>query len=209
VSKGQPASAIREAHAAGQRAFGENYVQELVRKASELADLEGIVWHAIGRLQRNKARDVARIAGVVHTVDRAELAEELDRRVASASAAPSAAATAAPERRLQVLVEVNVSGEESKGGCAPDELGAILDVIARSKHLDLRGLMTIPPDADDPESARPVFAALRALRDRHGGAARLPDLSMGMSHDFAIAIAEGATLVRVGTAIFGRRNVAD
>ncbi len=195
VSKGQPSEAIRAAHAAGQREFGENYVQELTRKAGELADLDGVVWHAIGRLQRNKARDVARVARWVHTIDRAEIARELDRR-------------APPETTLVVLVEVNVGGEAQKGGCAPGELGALLDELARCARLRVAGLMTVPPEAEDPEGARRFFAELRALRDRHGGAAVLPELSMGMSHDFEVAIAEGATIVRVGTAIFGPRPQA-
>jgi PLP dependent protein len=192
VSKGQAASAIRAAHAAGQRDFGENYVQELASKAGELADLEGITWHAIGRIQRNKARDVMKIAAFVHTVDRPELARELEHR------GPEGA-------RRSALVEVNVGSEPQKGGCAPAELATLLDVLAGCRHLHVVGLMTIPPETEDAEGARPFFAALRELRDRHGGPAALPELSMGMSHDFEIAIAEGATLVRVGTAIFGPR----
>lgn len=192
VGKGQPPAAIRAAHAAGQRDFGENYVQELARKAVELSDLEAIRWHAIGRIQRNKAREVIRLARFIHTVDRAELARELDRR--------------APDgERRSVLVEVNLGGEAQKGGCAPGELGALLEEIRGCPRLEVVGLMTVPPDTADAEGARPHFAALRALRDRHGGPAALPELSMGMSHDFEIAIAEGATLVRVGTAIFGPR----
>lgn len=194
VSKGQPAEAIRAAHAAGQRDFGENYAQELLEKAEALADLDGLVWHAIGRLQRNKAKFVARAAQVVHSVDRAELAVELDRR------------SAALGRKLPILLEVNVGGEETKGGCAPGDLGPLLDEVARCAHLQPIGLMTIAPFFDDPADVRPYFAALRALRDAHGGPAALPELSMGMSHDFEAAIAEGATLVRVGTAIFGPRG---
>ena len=193
VSKNKPPEAIRAAYAAGQRAFGENYAQELLQKAEALRDLDGIVWHFIGRLQRNKARQVVEVARVVHTVDRAELAAELGKRAAAAGA------------RVRVLVEVNVSGEASKGGCAPGELNAVLAAVAVEPSLEAAGLMTIPPDTDDPEQARPFFAALRALRDQHGGAAALPELSMGMTHDFPVAIAEGATIVRVGTAIFGAR----
>lgn len=194
VSKGQPAEAIRAAHAAGQRDFGENYAQELLEKAEALADLDGLVWHAIGRLQRNKAKLVVRAAQVVHSVDRAELAVELDRR------------TAALGRKLPVLLEINVGGEATKGGCAPGDLGPLLDEVARCPHLQPIGLMTIAPFLDDPADVRPFFAELRALRDAHGGPAALPELSMGMSHDFEAAIAEGATLVRVGTAIFGPRG---
>lgn len=195
VSKTKSIALIRAAYAAGQREFGENYAQELSQKAEALADLDGLRWHFIGRLQRNKAKQIASTprCGYVHTVDRVELASELGKRAAAAGTL------------LRVLVEVNVSGEQSKGGCAPDALGAVLEAVRSAPALEAVGLMTIPPDTDDPESARPFFAALRALRDAHGGAAALPELSMGMSHDYAVAIAEGATLVRVGTAIFGAR----
>ncbi len=194
VSKTKPAEAIRAAYAAGQREFGESYAQELGVKAEELRDLEGIRWHFIGRLQRNKARQVVQAASTVHTVDRRELAAELGRRAVAIGA------------RVSVLVEVNVAGEASKGGCAPGEVGAVLAAVAAQPSLTAVGLMTIPPETADPEGARPFFAALRSLRDRHGGAAALPELSMGMTHDFAVAIAEGATVVRVGTAIFGARG---
>lgn len=194
VSKTKPAEAIRAAYAAGQREFGENYAQELAQKAEALRDLDGLVWHFIGRLQRNKARQVAPLAQVVHTVDRAELAVELGKRAAAASV------------KLRVLVEVNVSGEASKGGCAPAEVAAVLEVIRAAPSLTAVGLMTIPPDTADPGDARPFFAALRALRDENGGAAALPELSMGMTHDFLVAIEEGSTIVRVGTAIFGARG---
>lgn len=193
VSKGKPAEAIRAAYAAGQRDFGENYVQELEEKADALRDLEGLRWHAIGRLQRNKAKPIVRIARVIHAVDREELAVELGRRAS------------AVETRVDALVEVNVSGEASKGGCAPNALGGLLAAMRGTAGLRVIGLMTIPPASEDPEAARPVFAALRALRDQHGGASALPELSMGMTHDYGIAIEEGATLVRVGTAIFGAR----
>jgi pyridoxal phosphate enzyme (YggS family) len=196
VSKGQPPEAIRAAHAAGQRDFGESYAQELAQKAEALADLPGIVWHAIGRLQRNKARVVARVAGMVHSVDREELAVELDRRAAARG------------RPLPILIEVNVGGEATKGGCAPAELGRLLETVRRCAHLRPVGLMTMAPFFDDPADAGPCFAALRSLRDEHGGPAALPELSMGMSHDFEPAIAEGATLVRIGTAIFGPREEA-
>lgn len=194
VSKGKPAEAIRAAYAAGQRHFGESYAQELAEKAEALADLPDLVWHAIGRLQRNKAKVAARFAAAVHSVDREELAVELDRRAAALG------------RTLEVLVEVNVGGEATKGGCAPDELGPLLEAVRRCQQLRPTGLMTIAPYLEDPAEVRPYFATLRALRDAHGGAAALPELSMGMSHDFEAAIAEGATLVRVGTAIFGPRG---
>ena len=194
VSKEKPAEAIRAAFEAGQRDFGENYAQELVEKTAALEDLAGIRWHAIGRLQRNKAKYVARVASVVHAVDRADLASELGKRAAAAG------------RSLEVLVEVSIAGEETKGGCAPGDLAGVLDAVAAAPSLKAVGLMTMAPFFDDPELARPVFAALRELRDKHGGASALPELSMGMSHDFEVAVAEGATLVRVGTAIFGART---
>jgi pyridoxal phosphate enzyme (YggS family) len=194
VSKGKPPEAIRAAYAAGQRAFGENYAQELTEKAAALADLEGIDWHFIGRLQRNKARQVVQAARTVHAVDRADLAAELGKRAAAAGV------------KLRALVEVNVSGEASKGGCPPEGLAEVLAAIRAAPALLAVGLMTIPPDTEDPAEARPFFAALRKLRDDHGGAAALPELSMGMTHDFPFAIDEGATLVRVGTAIFGARG---
>lgn len=193
VSKTKSPEAVRAAYAAGQREFGENYAQELAQKAEALKDLDGIVWHFIGRLQRNKAKQVVQAAQAVHTVDRAELAMELGKRAAAAGL------------RVKVLVEVNVSGEASKGGCTPEELSAVLAAVRAEKGLEAVGLMTIPPETEDPEGARPFFAALRRLRDEHGGASVLPELSMGMTHDFGVAIAEGATIVRVGTAIFGAR----
>jgi pyridoxal phosphate enzyme (YggS family) len=191
VSKGHPAEAIRAAYAEGQRDFGENYVQELVGKARALEDLTDVRWHAIGTLQRNKARDVARVASMVHTIDRAELARELDRRL-EGRAAP-----------LPVLLEINVGGEAQKGGASPDRTAALLGEVRALARLEVTGLMTIPPDVDDPEQARPFFAELRRLRDALLG--ERGELSMGMTHDFEIAVEEGATLVRVGTAIFGPR----
>jgi pyridoxal phosphate enzyme (YggS family) len=193
VSKGKPAEAIRAAFAAGQRDFGENYAQELAAKADALGDLAGLRWHAIGQLQRNKAKQVARVASVIHSVDRADLVSELDRRAGAMS------------RKIDVLVEVNVAGEATKSGCAPEEAGAVLDAIAKAPNLRAVGLMTMAPFFDEPELARPTFAELRALQGKLGGASALPELSMGMSHDFEVAIEEGATLVRVGTAIFGAR----
>jgi pyridoxal phosphate enzyme (YggS family) len=194
VTKTKPASAIRAAYAAGQRIFGENYVQELVTKAHALADLPDLEWHFIGKLQRNKAKDVLRVGAVIETVDRLELAEELERRAA------------AEGRTVKVLLEVHLGDEASKSGASPAALGALVAGVAALPHLALRGLMTIPPPTEDEAEARRHFAALRALRDAHGGAAVLPELSMGMSSDYPFAIAEGATLVRVGTAIFGARE---
>jgi len=205
VSKTKPAAAIREAYAAGQRDFGENYLQELVRKAEELSELGDIRWHMIGHLQTNKAKLAARHASLVHTVDSARVAEALARRRGewTSAGADLPAHLATP---LAVLVEVNIAGETQKSGCAPAELGEILASIEREPWLALRGLMTVPPFTDEPGVARRCFDELRSLRDAHGGPERLPELSMGMSDDLEAAIAAGATIVRIGTAIFGARS---
>jgi PLP dependent protein len=188
VSKTQPQEAIREAFAAGQRDFGENYAQEWREKADALADLAGLRWHFIGGLQTNKVKYLAGQVAWVHTVDRLALAEEISRR------------SAARGTTTRVLVEVNVAGEASKSGCAPADVAPLAAAVSRLPGLALRGLMCIPPAEGDP---RPRFAALRALRDGLG--LDLPELSMGMSGDYEAAIAEGSTMVRVGTAIFGAR----
>jgi pyridoxal phosphate enzyme (YggS family) len=186
VSKTQPPEAIREAYAAGQRHFGENYAQEWRGKAEALADLPDLTWHFIGGLQTNKVRYLAGRVGWVHTVDRLELARELSRRCAAAQAS------------VKVLLEVNLGGEAQKGGCPPAEAAALAEAVRALPALELVGLTCIPPPDQDP---RPHFQALRALRDRLG----LVELSMGMSADWPVAIEEGATFVRVGTAIFGAR----
>lgn len=188
VSKTQSPEAIRAAYAAGQRDFGENYAQEWRQKAATLADLD-IVWHFIGGLQTNKAKYLAGAVTWVHTVDRLELAEELSRRSLTRGA------------RTRVLIEVNVAGEASKSGCEPAALERLAELITALPGLDLRGLMCIPPAHGDP---RPHFSALREMRDRLP--VRLADLSMGMSADYPAAISEGATIVRVGSAIFGARS---
>ena len=195
VSKRHPASAVREAHTLGLRAFGENYAQELVAKAAEVGPLDAIAWHMIGHLQTNKARHIAPIVVAVHTIDAPHVAVELDKRASKVG------------RRIGVFIEVNVAGDAAKSGCKIDALGAIIDAVRASSALELRGLMTMPPYQDDPDKSRPFFARLRDLQERHGGTRALPELSMGMSHDLEAAIAEGATLVRVGTAIFGERQV--
>jgi pyridoxal phosphate enzyme (YggS family) len=204
VSKTQPAFAIREAYAAGQRDFAENYVQELVRKAEELAELADARFHLIGHLQRNKAKQAVRVVSAIHTVDSAELARELDKRLDGVEL-PEARRAFGADARLPVLVEVSIAGEAQKSGCTPEALGAVLDAIDGAARLRLVGLMCVPPFTDDPSASRPHFEALARLRDAHGGPARLPDLSMGMTGDFEHAIAAGATVVRVGTAIFGSR----
>ncbi|MBL0216156.1 MAG: YggS family pyridoxal phosphate-dependent enzyme [Myxococcales bacterium] len=191
VSKTHPASAVREAAAAGATDFGENYVQELVEKRPACGDVR---WHYIGRLQRNKARFVAGQVALIHAVDTLELAQELAKR---------AAGTLQP-----VLISVNVAGEATKGGVTPDTAPALARAIAAVPGIRLDGLMTMPPPADDPDASRPAFLALAALRARLSDdlGQPLPVLSMGMSGDFEVAITCGATHVRVGTAIFGTRG---
>jgi pyridoxal phosphate enzyme (YggS family) len=194
VSKGHSAEAIREAYAGGQRSFGESYAQELATKADSMSDVVDMDWHFIGHLQSNKARMVAGRVHLVHTVDSPSLARELARRVKREGGAA-----------LPILVEVNVSREPQKHGVWASELEELLLVIEDEPALVLRGLMTVPP-ADDLSRARVAFETLESLRALHGGPRRLPELSMGMSHDLELAIACGATMVRVGTAIFGPRR---
>jgi pyridoxal phosphate enzyme (YggS family) len=197
VSKTCPAAAIRAAAAAGQRAFGENYLQEGLAKIGELQDL-GLEWHFIGPVQSNKTRELAAHFDWIHGVERLKIAERL-----SAQRPESLPA-------LNVCVQVNVSGEASKSGCAPGDAAALCAVVAGLPRLRLRGLMAIPEAVEAPEQARPAFRALHELHRtiRQAGtvdAAAFDTLSMGMSGDFQAAIAEGATLVRIGSAIFGAR----
>jgi pyridoxal phosphate enzyme (YggS family) len=199
VSKTQPVEAIRAACAAGATDFGENYAQELAAKATELAASPSsaasmIRWHFIGRLQRNKARLVAGRVALVHAVDSVELAEELARR---------AGGVVQP-----ILLAINLGGEATKGGITVEAAPAVARAVAAVAGTSLDGLMTMPPPHDDPEASRPYFERLRTLRDRlqEDLARPLPALSMGMSHDYEIAIACGATHVRIGTAIFGSRG---
>lgn len=200
VTKTVEPGRIREAYAAGLRLFGENRVQEFAGKAAELSGLPGAAWHMIGHLQSNKAAKAVELFAGVDSVDSLPLAEKLN--------------TAAEKlgKRLPVLIEINVGGEAAKSGLAPQspELEAILAAAPRLAHLEIRGLMCIPPFTEDPEGARPYFRGLAGLRAELA-ARRLPGvgldvLSMGMSHDFEVAIAEGSTCVRVGTAIFGERT---
>lgn len=200
VTKTFPPDAIREAYQAGQRLFGENRVQEFAEKAPSLGDLGVAEWHLIGHLQSNKAAKAAELFAAVDSVDSLRLAEKLN------------AAAQKANKRLPVLIEVNVGGEAAKSGAAPgsEELEQMLTAVAQLEALQVRGLMTIPPFAEDPQQARPYFRKLRELRDQIA-ARRLPGisldvLSMGMSHDFEAAIEEGSTCVRVGTAIFGERT---
>jgi PLP dependent protein len=195
VSKTKPADLVDEAARSGQFLFGENYVQELMAKAGEVS--ERVEWHFIGHLQSNKVRQLAGLVTMIHSVDRFSLAEEIDRQWGKIGIA------------CDILIEVNIAGEKTKSGTTATE---VLDLVRRASllpHVRIRGLMTMPPFFDDPEGARPYFRELRRLAEVIA-AAKIPgvemaELSMGMSGDFETAIAEGATLVRVGTAIFGER----
>ena len=191
VGKRQSPAAIRALFEQGQRAFGENYVQEALPKQALLADID-IVWHFIGRIQRNKTRDIAAHFDWVHTVDRAEVAERL-----SAQRPPDRAP-------LNCLIEVNVSGEASKGGVSPEALPALVAIMKTLPGLRLRGLMCLPAPSPDLDAQRAAFRQLRLLRDQMGDPA-LSLLSMGTSSDFTAAILEGADIVRIGTALFGAR----
>ena len=186
VTKVFPAEVIREAYDLGLRDFGENYVQEFEGKAPLVADLPGARFHLIGHLQSNKSRRAAELFQVVQTVDSPKLARRLDE-------------TARP---LDVMLEVKLSGEEAKSGADPGELPELIRAVRACPNLRLLGLMTMPPWSDDPEAGRPYFRRLRALGEEHG----LRGLSMGMSHDLETAIEEGATCIRVGTALFGKRK---
>ena len=194
VSKTFPPERIREAALAGQIAFGENYLQESLGKIAALADL-GLEWHFIGPLQSNKTRPVAEHFSWVHGIERLKIAERLS------------AARGAARPPLQVCIQVNVSGEASKSGVSPGETAALAHAVAGLPNLRLRGLMAIPEPTDDMPLARQRFAMLRELREVLNKAGMALDtLSMGMSHDLESAILEGATIVRVGTAIFGERT---
>jgi len=196
VSKTFPAERVREAYAAGQSDFGENKVQEGLQKQSEVADIP-LRWHLIGHVQSNKAKKAATGYTAIHSVDSLELMRRLDE------------AAAARTDRLDVLVQVDFAGEATKFGAPPEEAVRLVDAALAARALALKGLMLLPPWSEDPERTRPWFARLRAFRDRlveNGApASALAQLSMGMSHDYEAAIEEGATIVRVGTAIFGRR----
>ncbi|WP_339462508.1 YggS family pyridoxal phosphate-dependent enzyme [Pseudomonas sp. EA_105y_Pfl2_R69] len=191
VSKTKPAAAIRQAFAAGVRDFGENYLQEALEKQRELGDLP-LIWHFIGPIQSNKTKAIAEHFAWVHSVDRLKIAQRLsDQRPAHLPA-------------LNICLQVNVSGEPSKSGCNPDELPALAQAVTQLPNIRLRGLMTIPEPTDDLACQHAAFARLRELQDGLG--LSLDSLSMGMSHDLEAAIAEGATWVRIGTALFGARE---
>jgi pyridoxal phosphate enzyme (YggS family) len=203
VSKTFPAESVRAAIAAGQRDFGENKVQEAIPKIEAIAadgqdaDLR-IRWHLIGHLQSNKARKAARPFDVIHSIDSVDLLQKIDTAAREARRAP------------ELLIQVDLAGETTKFGTTPDALQPIFDAAPSLTSARIVGLMVLPPWSEDPEVARPYFRRLRELRDELGSrgvpAESLRELSMGMSHDFEVAIAEGATMVRVGTAIFGKRT---
>ena len=196
VTKKFPAAAIREAYALGLRDFGENYVQEFDAKRAELADCLGARYHFIGHLQSNKTKKAAEIFDVDPTVDSAKIARRLNDELDLASD------PASNHPGVQVLIEVKLSTEPAKAGAAPGEVPALVEAIRGCPHLRLLGLMTMPPWSEEAERSRPYFARLRELAGENG----LPHLSMGMSHDLEVAIEEGATIVRVGTALFGPRR---
>lgn len=196
VSKTHPPETVREAARLGLRVFGENKVQEARAKIPETGD--SLRWDMIGHLQTNKARDAVRLFELVHSVDSLRLAQALDDEAAKLG------------KNQRMLLEVNVSGEKSKFGIRPDDLVGLLQSINALPHTSVEGLMTMAPYSDDPEKSRPYFQDLRRLRDETSASTDipLPHLSMGMTGDFEVAIEEGATLVRIGTAIFGERRSA-
>jgi pyridoxal phosphate enzyme (YggS family) len=194
VTKTATVERIRAAMAAGARIFGENYVQEARAKIEEIGK-SGIQWHFIGHLQSNKAANAVRLFDLIHSVDSVTVARELDKRAAAAG------------KIVDCLIEVNLSQEASKFGISKERTPELAHAFKELKNISLQGLMTMPPYADDPEAARPHFIALRELREEIAGSGiPLPELSMGMSTDFEVAIEEGATIVRVGRAIFGERS---
>lgn len=189
VSKTKPIELIQQGIDAGITVLGENYLQEAKAKIDTLG--HGVGWHFIGHLQTNKAKHAVKLFDLIHSVDSLKLAQELNRRAA------------AMDVRQAILIEVNIAGEASKDGAPLDQVEDLVAQVREMSNLDLRGLMAMPPDDDDPEQVRPYFALLRRLKEKIG--APLTELSMGMSGDFEVAIEEGATFVRIGTAIFGPR----
>ncbi len=192
VTKKFPAQVLREAYALGLRDFGENYVQEFEEKSPALIHMPDARYHLIGHLQSNKTKKAAELFHTIQTVDSAKLARRLD------------GALSEERRPLDVLIEVKLSEEAAKAGAAPGDLPAVIDAIQACRNLRLKGLMTMPPWSDNPETTRPYFARLYQLARKH----QLQELSMGMSHDLEAAIEEGATMVRIGTALFGPRKKA-
>jgi len=201
VSKTFSVDRVVEAHQAGARMFGENYVQEALPKIEAFqrkVPSESVEWHFIGALQSNKAKKVAGIFSLIHSVDRRSLAEALEK------------ARKSVQKPVSVLIEVNVAGEESKSGISPDQLRSLLEQIAEKTGIEVKGLMTFPPLVENPELSRPYFGRLRELAEEVRGwnlpRVSMSELSMGVTSDYEVAVEEGATLVRVGTAIFGPRE---
>jgi hypothetical protein len=214
VTKTHPSSKIVSLYEAGARHFGENRVQERESKLADTVNLDA-TWHMIGHLQKNKVARVLRLFDSVDSVDSIALAERLDRAAGECLRSKNVNGDLNPhadDNRLRVLIEVKLDPEPAKSGASDEELPRLVEVLSRMPHINLQGLMGVPPYFDNPEEARPYFRHLRELRDnlRKGmGAQSLPILSMGMSHDFEIAIEEGATEVRVGTSLFGQRDYAE
>ncbi len=185
---------IKEAYKAGIRLFGENRVQEAREKIPNLRELQGAQWHMIGHLQRNKVKYAVELFNAIETVDRKSLVEEIEKRLKG--------------KEIEVLIEVKLSFEESKHGCRPEEVKELAEYILERPNLKLKGLMTVPPFYEDAELVRPFFIRLREIKEKleEELKVKLPELSMGMSHDFKVAVEEGATIVRIGTALFGPRK---
>jgi pyridoxal phosphate enzyme (YggS family) len=188
ITKGMPTAVIKAAYNCGVRDFGENRIQEAQEKLAEMADFRAnITWHMVGHIQGNKGKLAARLFDIIHSVDSVKLAQVLNRQ---------------SPQRLPILLQVNVSGEETKEGFEVEQVAGAVAEISKLSNLEIKGLMTIAPIIDDPEDVRPLFRALRKLRD----SLRLEHLSMGMTDDFEVAIEEGATMIRIGRAIFGKRR---
>jgi pyridoxal phosphate enzyme (YggS family) len=197
ATKTVPPSGLFEAYAAGVRIFGENRLQEAQGKMPEIGPRQDLAWHFIGRMQSRKLKDIVGNFAMIHSVESVEQIRSI------------AAIAEKLGIRQDILMEVNVAGEETKGGFLSKDVPKAVEDIGRLPHVTLRGLMTLPPFGDNPDEARPYFSKLRQLRDslvKHGAHAGVEELSMGMSHDYQIAIEEGATMVRIGTAIFGKRG---
>ena len=194
VSKQVESGRIKQAYEHGHRSYGENYVQEFVSKYEELSHLDDIDWHFIGHLQKNKVKYIIDKVCMIHSVDKISLAEEINKRAGKLGIL------------MPILIEVNLGGEESKSGINPDELSSFLEQLSGFEHIKISGLMALPPYCEDPEDSRKFFKTLRELRDEYKSSYNsLDELSMGMSHDYDVAVEEGATIVRIGTAIFGER----
>jgi pyridoxal phosphate enzyme (YggS family) len=198
ATKTQPPEVLRWAYEFGLKVFGENRVQEFLKKWEALQDLRDIEWHFIGRLQSNKVKYIIDKVVLIHSVDRPSLVDELQKRT-----------TKKGIEKFPILIEVNVGGEETKGGVEPENTPTLVEyILEEAPNLEIKGLMTIPPYRENPEEVRPFFRKLRELRDKLERlfSLKLPELSMGMSHDYEVAIEEGATIVRIGSAIFGERE---